>query len=204
MERYFTVAEYASAEITEKRSKFIAHVFHIESEAEAAEQIAAIRKEYWDARHNVYAYCLREGAVQKFSDDSEPHGTAGPPVLDAIVASGLTDVLVVVTRYFGGILLGTGGLVRAYTDSAAAALAAAKRIERRLNNIAEMRCDYGDYGRLQTIIAAAEGEILASDFADDISLSIAIPAENWGAFCSKLEEAFSARLAAEKKDVKFC
>lgn len=204
MERCFTVEGYATAEITEKRSKFIAHVFHIESEAQAAEHIAAIRKEYWDARHNVYAYCLRDGSIQKYSDDSEPHGTAGPPVLDAIIASGLTDVLVVVTRYFGGILLGTGGLVRAYTDSAAAGLSSAKKIEKRLNIISEMNCDYGDYGRLQTIIAAAEGEILSSEFMGDIALSIAIPSENWGSFCAKLEEAFSARIKAEKKDVKFC
>lgn len=204
LQSFITVGDYATANITEKRSKFIAHVYHIESEEQAAELIAEVRKKYWDARHNVYAYALREGNIKKYSDDSEPHGTAGPPVLDAIIAADVTDVLVVVTRYFGGILLGTGGLVRAYTDSAAAGLAAAEKIQRKLNNIAATSCDYGDFGRLQTIIAAAEGSIIRSDFADNVSVELAVPCDKWEQFCKKIEEAFSARLEISEICVKYC
>lgn len=204
MESYTTVGEYASANITEKRSKFIAHVYHIETEEQAAELIAAVRKEYWDARHNVYAYSLRQGNIKKYSDDSEPHGTAGPPVLDAIIASGVTDVLVVVTRYFGGILLGTGGLVRAYTDSAAAGLAAAEKVTYRQHILGSTLCAYGDYGRLQTIISSAEGRIGQTDFADEVSVEFAVPSENWDQFCKKIEEAFSARMKISKNCEKYC
>lgn len=204
MQNYITVGEYATASITEKRSKFIAHVYHVESEEQAAAIIAEVRKKYWDARHNVYAYVLREGNIKKYSDDSEPHGTAGPPVLDAIIAADVTDTLVVVTRYFGGILLGTGGLVRAYTDSAVAGLGVAEKVFRRLNKIVETKCDYGDYGRLQTIVSAAEGSIINSDFAGEVSVEIAVPEENWGQFAKKVEEAFSARLEISEVCVKYC
>ena len=204
MQNFITVGEYATAEITEKRSKFIAHVYHIESEAQAAELIAAVRKKYWDARHNVYAYVLRDGGIKKYSDDSEPHGTAGPPVLDAIVSAGVTDTLVVVTRYFGGILLGTGGLVRAYTDSAAAGLAAAEKIERRLNAVTDITCEYGDYSKIQSIISGLEGRIQQSEFADGVTLEIAVPDENWPTFCTRMEEAFSAKIPVNKKCVKYC
>ncbi len=204
MPGYTTVGGYATAEITEKRSKFIAHVYHVENEAEASEMIAEVRKKYWDARHNVYAYVLREGNVKKYSDDSEPHGTAGPPVLDAIIAAGVTDTLVVVTRYFGGILLGTGGLVRAYTDSAAAGLGAAEKVEFRLHTTASATCDYADYGRLQTIVAASDGCIEDSTFADSVSVELAVPVENWDAFCKKAEEAFSGRLPISQNSAKYC
>ena len=204
MENYITVGEYATAQFTEKRSKFIAHVYHVETEEKAAELIAEIRKKYWDARHNVYAYALREGNVKKYSDDSEPHGTAGPPVLDAIVTSGVTDILVVVTRYFGGILLGTGGLVRAYTESALMGIAAAERVERRLNVVAEILCDYADFGKLQTLISAEEGNVINSDFSDSVEVELAVPKENWERFCKKVEETFSARIAPNEKCVKYC
>lgn len=204
MNSFITVGEYASAEITEKRSRFIAHVYHVADEAEANRLVAEVKKKYWDARHNVYAYVLREGNVKKYSDDSEPHGTAGPPVLDAIISAGVTDTLVVVTRYFGGILLGTGGLVRAYTDSAAKGLQAAEKIEYKLHTLGELKCDYGDYGRLQTIISALDGRVLSSEFGGDVAVELAVPTENWGAFCKKVEEAFSARLNICEKSVKYC
>jgi len=204
MENYVTVGQYATAQLTEKRSKFIAHVYHVETEAEATRLIAEVKKKYWDARHNVYAYVLRDGNIKKYSDDSEPHGTAGPPVLDAIIAADVTDTLVVVTRYFGGILLGTGGLVRAYTDSAVMGIAAAERIELRLHVIADITCDYSDFGRLQTIIAAEGGSVTESSFADSVAVELAVPKENWAGFCKKVEEAFSARIVPDEKCVKYC
>ena len=121
MQEYTTIQGDFTAEYTEKHSRFIAVAFHCETEQQASEIIAAQKSKYWDARHNVYAYLLKDGTA-RFSDDGEPHGTAGMPMLEVIKGSGITNVLVVVTRYFGGILLGTGGLVRAYSTSTRDAL----------------------------------------------------------------------------------
>ena len=114
---YKTVQQEASDEFVEKRSRFIGYCKPVTTEEEALEFINRIKSKHWDARHNVYAYCLREGQIKRYSDDGEPQGTAGMPVLDVLLKSELTDLVVVVTRYFGGILLGTGGLVRAYSDA---------------------------------------------------------------------------------------
>ena len=119
-----TIKENSSAEIVEKKSKFIANIFYIESQEEAEERIKEINKRYFDARHNCYAYSIftKEGIINKFSDDGEPSGTAGSPMLNILTSKGITNILVVVTRYFGGILLGTGGLVRAQTSATIEAL----------------------------------------------------------------------------------
>ncbi len=117
------ITKDGSGEIVEKKSRFIANVFHVESTDEAEEKIACISKKYWDARHNCYAYVIGEnGEYTKCSDNGEPSGTAGKPILEVITGKELTNVLVIVTRYFGGVLLGTGGLVRAYTQAAQAGI----------------------------------------------------------------------------------
>ena len=121
-----TVIKEVSAEITEKKSKFICNVFHVESKEEAEEKLAMVKKKYHDARHNCYAYKIAEGDLIKSSDDGEPSGTAGVPMLNIINGRNLSNILVVVTRYFGGILLGTGGLVRAYSQATTAALETAE------------------------------------------------------------------------------
>ena len=123
---YKTTEKEAQDEFVEQRSRFIGYVRPVKTEEEALAFIEEKKKQHWDARHNVYAYVLREGGIQRYSDDGEPHGTAGVPTLDVLLKSGVTDVCVVVTRYFGGILLGAGGLVRAYTKSAKLALEAAQ------------------------------------------------------------------------------
>lgn len=204
MQSYLTVGDYATAELTEKRSRFIAHVFHVETEEQAAECIARVRKKYWDARHNVYAYILREGNIKKYSDDSEPHGTAGPPVLDALQGAGLCDTLVVVTRYFGGILLGTGGLVRAYGDSAALGIAAAQVKEMQLHTVFETTVDYSDYGRLQTVIAGFGGSVEKADFADSVRVIFSVKNESVAAFYKKCEEIFKSGIKFDEKSVKYC
>ena len=113
------ILKNGSGEIEEKKSRFICHIFKIKSEEEAEEYITAVKKKYWDARHNCYAYVTGDkGQIQRFSDDGEPQGTAGKPMLDILNSYGLTDCLLVVTRYFGGVLLGTGGLIRAYQAAA--------------------------------------------------------------------------------------
>ena len=125
MKEYRTVSQEAKEEFTEKRSRFIGWIKPVKTEEEAIEYINAIKSQHWDAKHNVYAYSLREGQISRYSDDGEPQGTAGVPVLEVLTHSGVTDAVIVVTRYFGGILLGTGGLVRAYSHAASIALKSA-------------------------------------------------------------------------------
>ncbi len=135
MADYKTVRAAASGELTEKRSRFIGYCKPVSTEEEATAFIASIRSRHWDARHNVYAYSLREGNLRRYSDDGEPSGTAGMPVLDVLQKSGVTDVCVVVTRYFGGVLLGTGGLVRAYSQAARLGLNAAQGVILSMNDM---------------------------------------------------------------------
>lgn len=149
-ERYTTVKEFGSAEIVEKKSRFIANVKPILSEDEAAAYIEEIKKKYWDARHNCYAYQLGErNQVQRYSDDGEPGGTAGMPILDVLRGRDIKNSIVVVTRYFGGTLLGTGGLVRAYSSAAKAGLEAAGLIERIPHKRQYFTVDYTMAGKVQ-------------------------------------------------------
>jgi len=146
---YLTLARPGQGEYEEKKSRFLGKAVHIESEEEAAAFIAGIRKQYYDARHNCYAWVLGEGSERKkSSDDGEPSGTAGQPILRVIEGSGCTNVLVIVTRYFGGTLLGTGGLVRAYTQAARAALEDAQKARMCLCRKLAVTVEYGALDRL--------------------------------------------------------
>ena len=146
---YLTLARPGQGEYEEKKSRFLGKAVHIESEEEAATFIAGIRKQYYDARHNCYAWVLGEGSeLKKSSDDGEPSGTAGQPILRVIEGSGCTNVLVIVTRYFGGTLLGTGGLVRAYTQAARAALEDAQKARMCLCRRLAVTVEYGALDRL--------------------------------------------------------
>ncbi len=185
---YKTVKGEASAEYVDRRSRFIGTVRPVTSEQEALDFIAAKKKEYWDARHNVYAYVLREGGISRFSDDNEPQGTAGVPTLEVLQKQGVTDCVVVVTRYFGGILLGTGGLVRAYSQSAALALEAAGIIERRLCAFGEIVCDYAQYGWLGSLIPESGGKVDDAVFADGVTVSLHLPMEAVEPFCARLTD----------------
>ena len=144
-ELYTTVRNEASAEFEEKRSVFIGHAKHITSEQEALDFVKQIKKKYYDARHNVYAYVLSSAPVMRYSDDGEPQGTGGIPVLETINKSGVTDVCVVVTRYFGGILLGAGGLVRAYSGAVSACLNEAKIVSNELSSELKIEVSYELY-----------------------------------------------------------
>ena len=136
---YKTVKKGAYDEFVEKKSRFIGYVKPVTTEDEAIEFVNAVRKKHSDATHNCYAYIVRENNIMRYSDDGEPAGTAGMPILDVLRKEDLTDVCVVVTRYFGGTLLGTGGLVRAYTKGAQVGLDAAERIEKLFCNIYSMK-----------------------------------------------------------------
>ena len=157
MAQYKTVLQEAQDDFVEKRSRFIGYVRPVSTEAEALAFIAEKKSKHWDASHNVYAYILRDGGVMRYSDDGEPQGTAGIPVLDVLQKSGVTDVVVVATRYFGGILLGGGGLVRAYSHTASIALQAAGIVTMRECLMLEVLCDYGQYGRAAALVPECGG-----------------------------------------------
>ncbi|MGN1318393.1 MAG: YigZ family protein [Lachnospirales bacterium] len=150
IKKYVTVKGVGEAEIVEKKSRFISHITPVSSEKEAIEFIEAIKKKYWDARHNCSAFQIGENnQIQRYNDDGEPGGTAGMPMLDVLRGRDIKNTLVVVTRYFGGTLLGTGGLVRAYSKSATEGLKAAGLIERVLHNEVRITCDYTLSGKVQ-------------------------------------------------------
>ena len=144
-ELYTTIAKQAEAEIVEKRSRFIATVRPVETEEAALEFLNLLRQKYWNATHNVFAYIIEENNLMRYSDDGEPGGTAGLPVLDMMKKAGLTNLIVVVTRYFGGVLLGTGGLVRAYTAAASGALQSAELVSMRLVVDCKVRVSYAQF-----------------------------------------------------------
>ena len=157
MTEYFIPTGASETELVEKRSRFLGHVWPVESEGEARARIEEIRKKHYDARHNCWCYRIREGGVERYSDDGEPQGTAGQPMLNVFQREGVTNVCCVVTRYFGGILLGAGGLVRAYTQSAKDALdAAGISVVRRWVEVA-VPCPYSFFERLKLELEAHGG-----------------------------------------------
>lgn len=178
MLEYKTVSKEAFSEFTEKRSRFIGYAKPVKTEQEAIEFINKIKSEHWNATHNVYGYSLRSGQIKRYSDDGEPQGTAGIPVLDVLLKSNVTDTVIVVTRYFGGILLGTGGLVRAYSHGASAALNAAKVVTMQTCFVAEVLCDYSKYGKLNTLIIDNGGFIDNTEFTDKVKIYFHICDEN--------------------------
>ena len=168
-EEYFIIAEGKSGEIEEKKSRFIANVFSVSSEEEALTHINAVKKKYWDARHNCYAFIIgKKQELMRCSDDGEPQGTAGKPILEVIKGKELCNVLVVVTRYFGGTLLGTGGLVRAYTDATKAGLEASKMAKVISGKRLLLETDYNSVGKLLYIMGSygIEPEVTYTDIVE--------------------------------------
>ncbi len=167
---YVTVKKESSAEIVEKKSRFIARVCPVSSEQEALDFLAIVRAENRTASHNVFAYRLRERNLSRYSDDGEPSGTAGLPVLDILDRGDITDAVIVVTRYFGGTLLGTGGLVRAYSSAARAAVDAAGTVMMEIAGRYEFRCGYQEYERAARTIREAGALITSSEFLDEVTI----------------------------------
>lgn len=181
---YSTVKDSAEASFTEKKSEFIGHIRHVETEDEAVDFINEIRASNRKARHNVYAYILRDGNISRYSDDGEPQGTAGVPVLEVLRKEGLTDVCCVVTRYFGGILLGGGGLVRAYSHSAKIAADAAERLVMCLCRPVTVTADYNLYGKISYVLPEFEAKLLNTDYAENVTVKMLVKKD----FCSPLIE----------------
>lgn len=198
MEGYITVSGESVGEYSEKRSRFIATLRHIETEEQAAAFLAEMRSNYWDARHNCYAYSISRGTLKRFSDDGEPHGTAGKPILDIIDGSGFTDIMIVVTRYFGGVLLGTGGLVRAYSAAAREAVASAKRVRMTPCTVYKAKCGYAELERLTKLISDCGGSLENTVYTENVELEFYL--ENYACedFLLKLKETFAARITAEE------
>ncbi len=183
-----TLASNVSCEMEERKSIFIGHAAPITCEEEARQFIEAKKKEYYDAKHNVYAYLLDDGAIARYSDDGEPQGTAGPPVLNVIKMSGATDLVVVVTRYFGGILLGAGGLVRAYTTSARIAIEAAGLAVYEQYAIFRIEVSYSDYQRLTVALEKIAAQEDHCDFGEDVTVIAAIEAGRGGEIIQTVSE----------------
>ena len=178
LERYKTIYTGGEGEIVEKKSRFIATVRPVKTEEEALAFVEEMRKKYWDARHNCYVYSIgKNREFTRCSDDGEPSGTAGRPMLDVILGADLYDVAVVVTRYFGGILLGTGGLVRAYSGAVQAGLAESTMIEKIHGVSLEVTTDYTGIGKIQYIAGERRLPILDSEYTDKVVLHLMVPAD---------------------------
>ena len=200
---YRTVAKLNSDEYVVKHSRFIGYAKPVSAKEEAESFIAEIKAKHWDAKHNVYAYILREGNIKRYSDDGEPQGTAGVPVLDVLEKENVTDICVVVTRYFGGILLGGGGLVRAYSHSAKIALDAAGIITKALCLDIKLSCDYSTYGKLETLLRNENAKIVDTDFADNVDLVFCIRKDNYDSVSKKITELSNGKLVPEICGEKF-
>ena len=172
MNDYKTISKIGNSLLIEKKSKFIGAAFPVSTEKEALEKIELKRKEYFDARHNVYAFRIRENNAEKYSDDGEPQKTAGVPILDILKKEDITDICIVVTRYFGGTLLGTGGLVRAYSQAAAEAITDAEVCSMILYSVFNASLDYSCYDRICLIVKSLSGYTDNMLFSENVSLEI--------------------------------
>lgn len=197
MDEYRIPAGASETEFTERRSRFLGRIWATPTEEEALACIRRMREQHWDATHNVYAYIIRGGAT-RYSDDGEPQGTAGMPVLEVLRREELYDVTCVVTRYFGGILLGAGGLVRAYAKSASLAVDAAGIAVRRVWTSLRIACPYRLYEPVQKLVLQQGGLVDDTQFGADVTLRVLLPQTQEAAFCEKLTDATSGAIQAER------
>jgi uncharacterized YigZ family protein len=186
---YLVPARYGEADFIEKRSRFIGRVWRTESEAEALAYMKEMREKHWDAAHNVYAYSIRhENGISRYSDDGEPSGTGGIPVLRVFEGGGIKDYCCIVTRYFGGVLLGTGGLVRAYSKAAKLALENAGILRMDQWDIIEISCTYAQYERINRLISDYGGQIRSSEYGAGVEITALLPSTETEGFLLKLSE----------------
>lgn len=201
--RYKTVSRESETLLVEKKSKFISHVMPVDNEPDALAYLNKIRSQYPDARHNVYAYVIDENNIFRYSDDGEPSGTAGMPVLDTIRKAGLVDVVVVVTRYFGGTLLGTGGLVHTYSASARQGLEASGIIVRMMCDVVSVSLDYNMAGKLQHKIASERLLLEDTAYGENVELVICSPQEETERLISEITDLTNGRAQCTVTDRKY-
>ena len=187
MDEYLVPTEFGEDEFIEKKSRFIGRLWPVETEEAALEKIQEMKKKHYDATHNCWAYIIRDGAV-RFSDDGEPGGTAGMPMLQVLQREGLYNCVCVVTRYFGGILLGAGGLVRAYTKGAKIAVDAAGKSMKRVWTVLYVPCPYPYYERVKLLVAECEGIIRQTDFGAEVEMELLFAENMAGTFLEKLTD----------------
>ncbi len=200
---FIPFSEYAEDSFAEKRSKFTGRLWHVETPEAAAARVKEMREKYWDATHHCYAYILREGNLMRYSDDGEPQGTAGMPILDVLRHEGLVDVCCVVTRYFGGILLGTGGLVRAYTEGAKRAVNAAGISEMSLFSVLLIACPYNLLGVVQQLLPQHGCAVEETDYGADVTLTVTQPAGRLTELNTALADATAGKVSAEEIETRF-
>ncbi len=204
MDSYKTIEREAVDEYIVKKSRFLGYAKPVTTAEQAVAFIEQIKKKHWDATHNVYAYVLREGQTRRYSDDGEPQGTAGIPALDVLLKAELTDLCVVCTRYFGGIMLGAGGLVRAYGHTAKLAAQAGGIITMARCTVGEVVCDYTYYGRLVPLLCSEGAVVEDTVFADSVTVRFKIPADRFAALSAAVTDTsfgkVHARAIAEKFD----
>ena len=188
MEVYRVPSGYGEAEYIEKRSRFIGHVWVTETEEEAVARIKEMREKHWDATHNVYAYIIRDGGIMRYSDDGEPQGTSGMPTLNVFRSEEIFNVCCVITRYFGGTLLGAGGLVRAYSKTAKMALDNAGRSEMRMWTTLMIPCEYSMFERFKRETDGAGGIIEDTEYGSEIVITASFPSENVEKLTARLTE----------------
>ncbi len=200
---YKTIKEQSQSLLIEKKSKFIANVKPVDNEDDAIAFLNEMRSNYSDATHNVYAYVIDENNIFRYSDDGEPSGTAGMPVLDAIRKAGIVDAVVVVTRYFGGTLLGTGGLVHTYGASAKMGLEASKIVVRRLCDIISVKVDYSMLGKIQHEIMSKGYMLEDTIYEDDVTFIISCPIDETDRITNDFINMTNARGEIKKVDKKY-
>lgn len=198
----YKIIEYGGeGEIVEKKSRFIAHVQATHTEEEAVSFIEAEKKRYWDARHHCYAYILGEqGQIMRFSDDGEPSGTAGRPILEVLTGSGIRNLVLVVTRYFGGTLLGTGGLVRAYTQAAQAGIAASRVCTMCYGHTFTVETDYNGIGKIQYLLGQRGIPIEDSVYTQQVSVTCKVPFDEREKLLHEITEATAGRAQVTVSD----
>ena len=203
MDGYRTIEAPARDEFIERRSRFIGHIAPVATDEEAVAFVNAIREQHREATHNVYAYVLRQDQLTRFSDDGEPQGTAGKPVLEVVLREGLVDVAVVVTRYFGGILLGAGGLVRAYAQGAKTAIDAARVLNMQPAALVELDMGYDFYGKATYILPQYEVQVTESRFEEGVRLQLLCKTSRLTALTHQLRELSSGTVAPVILDERF-
>ncbi len=197
---YNIIYEAGSGEIVEKKSRFIAHIYPVDSIEEAEQIKEQIKKKYWDARHNCTAYVIgKNNEIQRYDDDGEPSGTAGKPMLDILLSSELRNCIVVVTRYFGGVLLGTGGLIRAYQAAVKGGLQNTKVVKVHKGIQIGIQTDYTGLGKIQYITANEGAYIKETEYLENVNLSIIIEENSYGIFEKKVTEATNGKAVFHSK-----
>lgn len=199
MDDYLSLYRGASAEIEEKKSRFIATIEHVDTEEEAVAFIARLKKQYYDARHNCSAFVIGEdGQLMRSNDDGEPSGTAGRPMLEVLTAQKITNAVVVVTRYFGGTLLGTGGLIRAYQGAVKAALEKCVLLQKISGTELILSSDYTDIGKIQYMAASNKWDVMSTDYAENVITKMIVKSEETDSVITAITDATAARVTIEK------